>query len=286
MRSRPGMVIAALLALCALGALAGWRWQAGSASSAIEIALGADADRTTPAERLLPPLARRADGHRVLLGTDELGRSLALRIALALGTSLAVAGVAALVAVAVGTAIGTWSALAGGRWDNWLMRLTEASAGIPAVVVVMVLAAALAPWGLWPVLAAMGALFWQGVARVVRARVLALRQEPYVEASRACGAPAWWRLRRHILPGLWPTVLAYGALLLPRLIMLEALLSFLGVNAAAAPHSFGRIIAGVTATLTPLSASWWPALVPCLALALLLLLLNLGLDRLAAGDAR
>lgn len=281
MRLRWGVAVAVLAALLATTALAGVRWRAGTPSSAIEWVCGADADRTSPADRLLPPLAPLGDGGRSLAGTDELGRSLGLRLCLALGTSLLVAGCAAAAAMVIGTLVGTWSGLAGGRTDDLLMRLTEASAGIPAVVVVMVLAAALSPYGMWPVLAAMGVLFWQPVARVVRARVLALRNELYVEASRACGSSAWWRLRRHILPATAPTVFAYGGLLLPRLIMLEALLAFLGVSAAAAPHSFGRIIAGVTATLTPLSASWWPVLVPCLALAALLLVLNLALDRLA-----
>lgn len=285
MRLRMGPTVAVLAALLALAGVAGVRWQSGSPTSAVEWALHGDADRTSPADRLLAPLARRGDGERLLLGSDELGRSLGLRLWLALGTSLLVAGCAAAAAMAIGTLVGTWSALAGGRTDELLMRLTEASAGIPAVVVVMVLAAALSPYGMWPVLAAMGVLFWQPVARVVRARVLSLRNELYVEASRACGSGAWWRLRRHILPATAPTVFAYGGLLLPRLIMLEALLAFLGVSAAAAPHSFGRIIAGVTATLTPLSPSWWPVLVPCLALALLLLALNLALDWLAERAA-
>ena len=122
----------------------------------------------------------------------------------------------------------------------------------------------------------MGLLYWQTISRVVRARVLRLRGEAYVEASVAMGASPWHRLRVHLLPGVLPTVLTYGALLVPRLVLLESLLSYLGISAE--PHSFGRIIAGVTATLTPLSASWWPVIVPCVALAIFLLALNLVLD--------
>jgi ABC-type dipeptide/oligopeptide/nickel transport system permease subunit len=277
---------AALLVALVLVGVAGVRPSAGQPTSLIEQISGQDAGHTSPADRLLAPLARTSTGTRTLLGTDEVGRSLALRLGVALGTSLLVAGAAALVAMAIGTAIGTWAGLAGGRIDNVLMRLTEATAGIPAVVVVMVLGAALAPWGLWPVLAAMGLLFWQPVARVVRARAMRLRNEQYVEAARALGVPGWRRLRVHILPGVWPTVLAYGALLVPRLIMLEALLAFLGINAAAAPHSFGRIISGVTSTLTPLSSTFWPVLVPCLVLATFLLLLNHAIDQATEAVAR
>ena len=280
------LVAIALLAAFVLVGIVGVRIQAGQPSSIAERLFATDAGRTSPADRLLAPGALTVQGSRSVLGTDEVGRSLALRLCVALGTSLLVAGAAAMVAMGIGTAVGTWAGLAGGRTDHVLMRLTEATAGIPAVVVVMVLGAALAPWGLWPVLAAMGLLFWQPVARVVRARAMRLRNEQYVEAAQALGVPGWRRLRVHILPGIWPTVLAYGALLVPRLIMLEALLAFLGINAAAAPHSFGRIISGVTSTLTPLSQTFWPVLVPCLVLAAFLLLLNSAIDHATEAVAR
>lgn len=275
----------ALLLVLLLGGFAGIRWHAGTPSSLIELASGADADRTALGDRLLPPFAHAADGSLRMLGTDQLGRPLGIRLCLALGTSLLIAGVGAVVALGIGTAVGVTAALAGGRLDNLLMRIAEITAGIPAVLVIMVLVAALRPWGVWVLFAAMGLLFWQGVARVVRARVLRLRNELYVDAARALGASGWHRLRRHILPATWPTVLTFGSLLLPKLILLESLLAYLGVTGGT-PHSFGRIISGVTATLTPLSASWWPVIVPCAALALFVLSLNLVLDLQADQSAR
>ncbi len=282
-----------VLALClALGLLGGRWWPARDAAtgfehrlSLAELACAGDADRTAPADRLLPPLAATSTGGWVLLGSDELGRSLALRLVCALSASITVACSAALVAIAVGTAWGAAAALAGGRWDELLMRVAEVTAAVPNVVVIVVLVSALQGLGTVVIFAAMGLLYWQTISRVVRARVLRLRGEAYVEASRAMGAGIGHRLRVHLLPALAPTVLAYGALLLPRLIMLESLLSYLGVSGhAAAPHSFGRIIAGVTATLTPLSRSWWPILVPCAVLAVFLLALNVVLDALATRE--
>src|SRR5208283_3497109 len=145
--SWPERLALAVLSLCLLTGLAGSRWwprrDAGTGLvrtvSALELAIDGDADRTAPQDRLLPPLAHTRDGVLRLLGTDELGRSLALRLAGALGTSLLVAGAAALVAVAIGTAWGTAAALLGGRWDGLLMRFAESTAGVPGVVVVMVL---------------------------------------------------------------------------------------------------------------------------------------------------
>lgn len=248
-----------------------------------ELASGGNADHTRPADRLLPPLTRTSDGTLSLLGTDELGRSMGLRLATALSTSVVVAVAAALVAIVIGTIYGTAAALLGGRWDNLLMRFAEITAAVPNVVVIIVLVAALQAYGPVVIFGAMGLLYWQQISRVVRARVLRLRNEQYVEASRSLGAGVFHRLRWHVLPGVAPTVLTYGALLLPRLIMLEGLLSFLGVSGhASAAHSFGRIIAGVTATLSNLSLSWWPVLIACLCMATLLLALNQVLDARAA----
>ncbi len=271
------------LVLFLVGGVVGMRWQVQTPSSLIERLSGGDADRTALSDRLLPPLTTTHDGELRVLGTDQLGRSLALRICVALGTSIAIAGIGALVAIAIGTAVGMAAGLLGGRTDNLLMRLAEVTAGIPAVLVIMVLVSALRALGLWVLFAAMGLLFWQGIARVVRARVLRLRNELYVEASRAMGSSGWHRLRVHLLPATWPTILAYGSLLIPKLILLESLLSYLGVSGTT-PHSFGRIISGVAATVTPLSVSWWPVIVPCLALALFVLSINLVLD--AQADRR
>jgi oligopeptide transport system permease protein len=283
----------AVLAACLLVGLLGSRWwrvtdpATGFAHrlSLIELMAGGDADLTAPRDRLLPPLARLSDSSRSLCGTDELGRSLFLRLSCALGASITVACSAALVALSIGMLWGTAAALLGGRWDDLLMRIAEVTAAVPSVVVIVVVVSTLQGMGAGLVFTAMGLLYWQTISRVVRARVLRLRHEAYVEASRAMGASVLHRLRVHLLPGVAPTVLAYGALLLPRLIMLESLLSNLGVSSSAsAAHSFGRIIAGVTATLTPLSRSWWPVLMPCLVLAVFLLALNVVLDALASRE--
>ena len=244
-----------------------------------EIVSGGNADHTSPPDRLLRPWSHTANGNFSLLGTDELGRSLALRLTAALSTSVVIAAAAAIVAIIIGTIYGTAAALLGGRWDELLMRMVEVTAAVPNVVVIVVMVAALQSYGSVVIFASMGLLYWQQISRVVRARVLRLRNEAYVEASRSLGAGVLHRMRWHILPGVAPTVFTYGAMLMPRLIMLEGLLSFLGVsNSASSAHSFGRIIAGVTATLSNLSLSWWPVLIACGCMATLLLALNQVLD--------
>ncbi len=275
------MLARAALTLFVVLGLCGLRWDGACVAERLA---GVRAETTSPVDRLLPPFVHLHAGGRTWLGTDELGRSLALRLTLALGTSLIVAGTGALVALIIGSAWGTAAALGPARLDGVLMRLAEATAGVPAVVVILVLAAALKPWGMIVVCADMGLLYWQSISRVVRAQVLRLRGEAWMEATRAIGVGTWRRLRVHVAPALAPTVLTQGALLLPWLIMLESFLSFIGVVSDAAPHSFGRIVWGVTATLTPLTTNWAPVLVPCAVLAGFLLTLNLVLDQLT--DAR
>ncbi len=274
-----------LTLLLIIGLLGGRWWPTSDGHGQIvqrsvwELASGGNADHTSPMDRLLRPGSSTTSGAFSLLGTDELGRSLALRLTAALSTSVVVAVGAALVAIIIGTAYGSTAALLGGRWDDALMRFAEVTAAVPNVVVIVVLVSALQGYGPVVIFAAMGLLYWQQISRVVRARVLRLRNEQYVEASRSLGAGIWHRLHWHVLPGVAPTVATYGALLLPRLIMLEGLLSFLGVSShASSAHSFGRIIAGVTATLTNLSLSWWPVLIACCCMATLLLALNQVLD--------
>ena len=161
----PRWPILFLLGVLLFGGVIGFRPRPQTPSSLIEWVTSSDADRTAIGDRLLPPFARTANGKLRILGTDQLGRSLALRLCLALGTSLAIAGIGCAVAVTIGTAVGTIAALAGGRIDQLLMRSTEVTAGIPAILVIMVLVAALKPWGLWVLFAAMGLLFWQEIGR-------------------------------------------------------------------------------------------------------------------------
>jgi ABC-type dipeptide/oligopeptide/nickel transport system permease subunit len=275
-----------ILAAALVAGLAGGRWWPVAtpgdplrAHSLLEWWSGGDADRTAIADRMLPPGAHLQAGGRSWLGTDEVGRSLGLRIAAAIATSGVVAGAAALLAMLIGASWGLVAGWCGGWVDTLLMRIAEASAAVPSVVVVVVLVSALQGLGAGAICVSLALLYWQTISRMVRVQVQRLRGEAYVEASRAMGASAWHRIRVHILPGLAGVVLTYAAILLPRLIMLEGLLSFLGVSGhAATPHSFGRIIAGVMGAVTPLTRSWWPVLIPCAVMAAILVALATVLD--------
>ena len=119
-----------------------------------------------------------------------------------------------------------------------------------------------------------GAIYWLTMARVVRGQVLSLKNELFVEAARAMGASHIRILFRHILPNLWGVVIVYLTLTIPRVMLFEAFLSFLGLGVEPPDVSWGLLANEGLQVITPIQIYWWLVLFPSLALAATLLALN------------
>ena len=179
---------------------------------------------------------------RFPLGTDVHGRDLLTRSLVAGRVSLLIGLTATLVALGVGVAYGAVSGFAGGAIDAAMMRIVDILYALPFVFFVIVLVVFFRA-SLALVLIAIGAVEWLDMARIVRAQTLALRRRDFVRAAEALGLSGATILRRHIVPNTLGPVTVAATLLVPRVILLESFLSFLGLGVQEPATSWGVLIA-------------------------------------------
>lgn len=216
-------------------------------------------------ERLLPP------GGAHLLGTDLLGRDVLARLLHGARVSLLVGWLSVLVATVCGTAVGMAAGL-GPRWlDRSLMAVTDLFLAFPRIFLVLLLVSLTAP-SLVLIMVVLGLTGWMGVARLVRAETLSLRERDFVAAARGLGLSPLRVAWRHVLPGLGPTIIVAATLRVGGAILTEAFLSYLGLGAQEPTVSWGAMIQMGRDNLVD---GWWLATFPGLALVLAVVGANL-----------
>lgn len=218
------------------------------------------------------------------MGTDELGRSLLVRVLLGGAVSLGIGLFAAAISVVIGTAWGMIAGYSGGKVDATMMRIVDVLYGLPYILLVVLLSVAFAPFmeglagpqigNLVTLLVAIGAVSWLTLARVVRGQVLSIKSQPYVEAARASGCPPRRILGSHILPNLVGPIIVYTTLTVPQAILQESFLSFLGIGVNPPVPSWGNLAAEGLGELNPVESRIWLLAWPCGMLAVTLLALN------------
>ena len=179
--------------------------------------------------------------HTFLMGSDSYGRDIYSRVIYGTRVSLAVGTCAALVALAFGIALGLTSGYL--RWlDGVLMRIMDGVMAIPAILIAIALVAA---WrgSLPTVIIAIAVPEIPRVTRLVRSLVLTIREEPYVEAALALGTPTWKIMLSHILPNTVAPLVVQGTFICASGILVEAILSFLGVGLPPDIPTWGNIMA-------------------------------------------
>ena len=230
-----------------------------------------DPNRTQPSQRLAPPLT---SGYP--LGSDHLGRDLMSRVIWGARVSLMVGVLATLLAMLAGTAVGLITGFYGGVTDNMVMRGIDLIMAFPYILLAMLLVAALGP-GLVNAMIAVAVVNVSFYARGVRAAVLLLREQEFVEAARAVGSTEGRILRRHVLPGIVGPILVFVSMNIGVMITESAGLSFIGLGAQPPTADWGTMLADGRQFIT---VAAHVAAIPGLAIFLLVLGCNLVGDGL------
>jgi len=176
-----------------------------------------------------------------VFGTDNLGRDLFARTTYGGRISLAVGLLATLVSLVIGVSYGMFSGYTGGRVDAWMMRAVDVLYALPFTIFVILLMVIFGRNFLLLFLA-IGAVEWLTMARITRAQTMNLKRSEFIEAARALGYSHGRILFRHLLPNLIGPIIVYATLTVPAVMLLEAVLSFLGLGVQAPMSSWGSLI--------------------------------------------
>lgn len=189
------------------------------------------------------------------LGTDRTGRDVWARLLMGGRVSLMVGLVAVALSALIGTLVGSIAGYYGGRLDALLMRLTDMVMMFPLLVIVIALVAVVGP-GMYTSMFAIGVFGWTGIARLVRAQFLTLREAEFVAATRSLGASDATVIFKHIFPNTVGPLAVAVTFAVGNAILLEAALSFLGLGVQAPTPSWGGMMRDAQALSTLESLPW------------------------------
>lgn len=205
-----------------------------------------------------------------MLGGDPVGRDLLSRLIHGARVSLAVAGVSLASGAIVGTALGVIAGYAGGFVDEVIMRLVDVWFSIPFLLLALVVVVVYEP-SLTVILCLLALLSWSAFVRNIRGEILLLKTTDYVAIARIAGASPVRIVFRHIVPGVFNTILVIASLRVGQLILAEASLSFLGAGIPSPTPAWGVMVAEGRDYL---DHAWWVATFPGVAILLTVLSVN------------
>ena len=186
------------------------------------------------------PLKNLPPSKLYLFGTDELGRSLFVRLAWGARISLFIGITAALIDMIFGVFFGGIAALLGGKTEEIMMRFSDMLHSLPHLLIVILLTVIMQQ-GIATIIIAMTLTGWINMARIVRAQILSLKELDFVTAARSMGASQTRILLRHLIPNCFGPIITTMTLTIPQAIFTEAFLSFLGLGVQAPIASWGTM---------------------------------------------
>jgi len=215
--------------------------------------------------RYLPPSAEH------YFGTDKFGRDVFSRILYGARISLTIGFLAVAISVTLGALMGSLAGYFRGWIDTAIARFIDMLLSIPRLILILVIIAIFEP-SIWLIIAVLGLTGWEGSARIVRGQFLQLREQEFVQASRALGYSDRRIIMRHILPNTLAPIIVIATLNIGNTILLEAGLSFLGLGVQPPTASWGSMVNdGRDAMIT----AWWISTFPGLAIVATVISFNL-----------
>jgi peptide/nickel transport system permease protein len=221
-----------------------------------------DIDRT---QILEPPTFKHP------LGTDDLGRDVLSRMIWGARISLSVGFVAVGIATVIGMILGAFSGYYGGWTERIVMRFIDIMLSIPTFFLILAVIAFIGP-SIWNIMIIIGLTSWMGVARLVRAEFLSLKEREYVLAAKAVGSSDIRIIFRHIMLNSMAPVLVSAVLGVAGAVLVESALSFLGIGVQPPTPSWGNIL---TLGKDNIQIAWWLSVFPGLAILITVLGYNL-----------
>lgn len=216
-------------------------------------------------QRLLPPSSEH------FFGTDDLGRDVFSRMIYGSRISLAVGFISVFIILFIGTSLGIISGYFGGKTDSVIMRFTDIVLCFPTFFLILLIIAFLEP-NIFNVMIVIGLTSWPGLARLVRAEVLSLKEREFISVAKMMGIDNLKIFAVHILPNIISPLIVYASLAIGGAILTESALSFLGLGVQPPMSSWGQIL---TSGKDYIYIAWWLSVFPGIAILTTVLAFNL-----------